>query len=77
MSDEVQVCVHWDLEVKTQTEIPGEIWAQGQEAVQNYVMEQCDMSSATKTRVAGGFIVGHVEGALEKSIGKITELAEV
>jgi hypothetical protein len=39
-------------------------------------MKQCDMSSATKTRVAGGFIVGQVEGSLEKSIGDVTELAK-
>lgn len=72
MSEEVHVCVTWDLEVKTQTEVPAEIWEQGQEAVQEYVMKQCNMSSATKTRVAGGFIVGQVEGSLEKSIGDIS-----
>ena len=76
MSEEVQVCVTWNLAVKTQTEVPQEIWSEGQQAVEDYVMEQCDMSSATKTRVAGGFIVGQVEGSLEKSIGEVTELAE-
>jgi hypothetical protein len=76
MSDDVQVCVRWNLEVKTQTEIPADIWEQGQDAVRTYVMKQCDMSSATKTRVAGGFIVGQVEGSLEKSIGDVTELAK-
>lgn len=76
MSEEIQVCVRWDLAVKTQTEVPSEVWEQGKEAVQEYVMEQCNMSSATKTRVAGGFIVGQVEGSLEKSIGEVTELAE-
>ncbi len=76
MSEEVQVRVKWNLTVNTQTEVPDEVWEQGSEAVQDYVMEQCNMSSATKTRVAGGFIVGQVEGALEKSIGEVMELPE-
>lgn len=73
MAEEVPVSVEWNLRVTTNSEVPEEVWQQGQEQVQQYVLEQCDMASATKTRVAGTFIVGEVTGHLRKEIGEVSE----
>ncbi|MGA9531195.1 MAG: hypothetical protein WBR18_00605 [Anaerolineales bacterium] len=73
MAEEVPVTVEWNLRVTTNSEVPKDVWNQGQEQVQQYVLEQCDMASATKTRVAGTFIVGEVTGHLRKEIGEVSE----
>lgn len=74
MSDEeVQVDVEWQLGVTTQTEVPESVWSNGPEAVRNYVMEQCNAASSTKTRVAGGFIVGTVKNELKKAVSEVSK----
>lgn len=73
MSDEVQVNVEWNLGVTTETEVPEEIWSNGPDAVKSYVLEQCNAASSTKTRVAGGFIVGIVKDELEKAISGVSK----
>lgn len=73
MAEEVPVTVEWNLKVTTHSEVPQEVWKQGQQQVQEYVLEQCDMASATKTRVAGTFIVGEVTGHLRKEIGEVSK----
>jgi hypothetical protein len=73
MAKDVPVTVEWNLRVTTESEVPQEVWSQGQEQVQQYMLEQCDMASATKTRVAGSFIVGEVTGRLRKEIGEVSQ----
>lgn len=73
MGDSVSVTVQWDLQVTTEAEVPQEVWAAGQDKAQEYVMASCSAASATKTRVAGTFIVGEVKGELKKRIGGITQ----
>lgn len=74
MDEEVQVNVQWKLGVTTQTEVPHEIWSQGPDAVRSYVMDQCNAASSTKTRVAGGFIVGTVKDELQKAVAEVSKV---
>jgi hypothetical protein len=73
MDDQVPVTVEWKLTVTTTSEVPQEVWEQGADQVEQYMLDQCDMASATKTRVAGSFIVGEVTGRLRKEIGAVKE----
>lgn len=73
MGDSIPVSVTWDLQVTTHAEVPEDVWEKGKEKIQEYMMEACNTASATKTRVAGTFIVGEVHGELKKTIGEIAE----
>lgn len=71
MEETVPVEVTWNLTVTTRAEVPEHVWKRGPELTAKYIFNRCDVASETKTRVAGGFIVGEARGILKKEIGSV------
>lgn len=73
MEDTVPVEVTWNLTVTTNAEVPEHVWERGPELTAKYIFNRCEVAGETKTRVAGGFIVGEAREILKKEVVSVTE----
>lgn len=72
MEEAIPVEVTWNLTVTTHAEVPEHVWERGPELTAKYILNRCDVASETKTRVAGGFIVGEATGILKKEVETVS-----